>query len=952
MASAARDGQAGAAEQPPEASFAAELEGLVAGAEAALARGRAPDVSPAALASVGKGIAGATVPPLTLKRAGSRLWQVCCGAAAAKPAPLLAGAPAAGARELACELIEAGMSQSGIWPSRDHVDLILQWAVAGKAWLDLRAPGAAVRCLTRSGAASDAYARDDGPRAASVAESDRLLEASLQAQLWMAEALALGDSHDQAFVALSKACQALRGSPALVGSCRGTLLRECRRHAARLRKLGDSRRAIDVLTLACTMLPPEAGAGSARAQPERAELLRQVVPCHADLGEHATAMARAREAVRLETRGSTGHARSLRAMLGALCAPGAASADRPTADREALEATLEFVAHERAKAQDCLDVCRELADHGLDATCLRCLSRLRARLGGNLEELGSAWLFCAQLLANRVEEGGESLGGPEQAVDRLCELLDEVEACPERPSGLPEKFAQLLWGLGGALCRRGQAQAAAMWMNRALPFLTEQGRVAAGWRALAACHREAGELDQARRCADTALAHEPSDAPAAVFVLLDALRRGEAELVGSLLARASSQEVILSVGQMAYVVQEAGKQQPPSAMLSDCLELLLRIVSDDAQAAEEAGVTQQRVLRTLLETCEARGEPASRLAQHLGSAAALRGLPENEAGWFLEFAWQKATGFAEQRDWSSSVSMFKCAHELVARCGGTAADEGRCAAALCQALLQQAGARAGEGGAAEARDLRQRARLWATRGRSGLVRDGARALGAAGAATDQALARFQFEAACHLRELPSGAGLDELLAVASTDPEGAALLARVALEAGDAELAARCLRRYLRLAAREGGFCPRRAAAARRELAGLRVPGGEDGEELGRACEEALELLRAKAGVAASGAALPDPVPHEEALWLALQAWNVGAEVLVGAGSSGEAAALAARRMRQGLALLGVLARLGALPGRGLGDLHCELCGQLAVAEPLRRWFASECQSEERARSE
>ena len=129
--------------------------------------------------------------------------------------------------------------------------------------------------------------------------------------------------------------------------------------------------------------------------------------------------------------------------------------------------------------------------------------------------------------------------GNEAATDTLAEILDEVEAASGRSTELGEKFASLLWGLGEALCRRGRAQAAAVWLSRALPFLSELGRSSAGWRALAFCHQAAGDNSQARRCAETALSQDPSDANAAVLIMKEAAIQGEVDTLRGLISKAT-----------------------------------------------------------------------------------------------------------------------------------------------------------------------------------------------------------------------------------------------------------------------------------------------------------------------------------------------------------------------------------------------------------------------------
>ena len=217
----------------------------------------------------------------------------------------------------------------------------------------------------------------------------------------MAVALTRTGAFDEALVSLSKSASMLKSSPALAGVSQGLLVRACREQAAALLELGKARLAADALLLASGVL--EAGGAAAdapRAQTERAQLARQLALCFADLRDPSAARERAEEAVRLEVPGSAGHAKSLRALVTALCMPGAGGAGE-----EVRAAAAAFVGCRRAKPSDCLGVCAELADRGMDAACLACLTALRARLkGSEAEELGSVWLFGAQLLAGRVEE--------------------------------------------------------------------------------------------------------------------------------------------------------------------------------------------------------------------------------------------------------------------------------------------------------------------------------------------------------------------------------------------------------------------------------------------------------------------------------------------------------------------------------------------------------------------
>lgn len=542
---------------------------------------------------------------------------------------------------------------------------------------------------------------------------------------------------------------------------------------------------------------------------------------------------------------------------------------------------------------DCFEVCRDLADRGLDAVCLACLVSLRSRLRDMPHELGLVWLFGAQLLASRVEEssvGGEQrftydAGGAsndhEASADGLCDLLDEVELCTERPRGLAGKLASLLWGLAEALCRRGRPQAATVWLHRALPFMAGDGRTAAGWRALAACHFAAGENARARRCAETALAHDPVDTHAAAYVLLDAVMRGEADVARGLLARSASSELVFSVAQLAYVAQMISNV-PATDLHLDTLEVLSKCIEADEEAAAELGLTPQRVFRALLESSEACQQPTTRLATYLDAVARLKKLPDGESAWFFKFAWNRAVSAAEARNWADSVTFFESACVLLEHSGiAPIVDESWVHSAIAQALLQHA--RCAD--SALRKGLRVQALCRVERARSALRTRGRWVMDdVVGAAVDQNLAQHAFEALCFLQSPSINNLADELISTGAPDLCGAALLARVAVEAGDADRAARCLRAYLRLLDRTelgGGI---KAAVARRELASLRHGrlDGEEGEELRRACEEAIGLLRSLGPSLKGG--LPSCLPMQEALWLAAETWNHGADISAGKG--------------------------------------------------------------------
>jgi len=380
-----------------------------------------------------------TVPHLTLKRAGHRIWKVCSAASSAKPAAMSA-ALCAEAREFACQLIAAGIVETGVGPAEDQYDLALQWGVTGKSWLDLAVYLRAVHCLTQSSAAWDAFQKDGTVLDANEAETLRLYETALHTQLWMSTALAHTGSFDQAFVALSKAASVMTREPRFAAVSQRMLLHACRDQAVMLRDRRNPRLAADVLILACSVLPSEHPGIRTQSQHERSELQRLLSLCHSDLHDHVASAACAREAVRLEASGSHGHAKSLRVLFAALCVLEAGKqTDSDPPSEELYEQAMEFMLHREAKLSDSLEICRDLADRGLHRACFGCLARLRSHLHDRPEDLGSVWLFGAQLLASQIEEGQPSIDKShicenDVAIDQLSILLDEVEAAATKKS--------------------------------------------------------------------------------------------------------------------------------------------------------------------------------------------------------------------------------------------------------------------------------------------------------------------------------------------------------------------------------------------------------------------------------------------------------------------------------------------------------------------------------------
>ncbi|CAE8633735.1 unnamed protein product [Polarella glacialis] len=991
--------------------FDTALEKLISTAEAAVGQGHPVELDPAAISLVQGLPKTSQVSPLTFKRAGHRLWQVCSAASSARPPLLPLKAPGgAAARELACELIETGMAQTGSWPASDQFDLILQWAVSGKAWLDLGLHAKALHCLTRSAAAWDSYLLSDGRAAQKASEaesqSERLAEASLQTQLWMATCLTHTGGHDQALVALSKAAGILRESRAvLAAASRGLVLRACREQAAFLCEHGRHRLAADVLELACAVLEDDGAAPPGQedqselpaARPERAELLRQLAGCYTELLDSLAAASQAREAVRLEHAGSSGHARSLKALVLALCVGTPAvfsarglqaeavgenakarlplgkprgqktselcaegGADGSESGQEVSQVALELVSHKRSKLQDCIEACRKLADGGWETVCSKCLEVLRKRLHADLEGLATVWLFGAQMLAGRIEESaganeatldasegcsklsdtahnapGSSFN--EATSDRLCALLDEVEAAPERSAATTALLAELLWNLAEALSRKGRPQDAVLWLQRALPFLGDEGQTAAGWRALAACHSAAGEADRARCCADTALAHDPTDVHAASMVLLDAVKRGDDTIASELIGRVSRSELKLGVAEVSFVLGEASGCAASLVRL-ECLNLLAHLVSENPDASAELSVSAASVHRLILEEAEALGEHPRALCTRLAAVASLAGLAEEEVPWFLNFAWLKGSAMVDSKDWMSSALLFERAHEFlghltgVSRCNdasGTLSvgvDAARCSGAVAQALLQQAHQEEKAGDMEAAVQLRKRALSWAERGKAALSSFGATGEGGSTAHEDpdavkayRFLLRQQFEAACFLSRASHGSACSaasdgptvellgcvqrELLSFSSAagDATEALSLARLALEAGHRELATAGLWTYLKMLPRTS--IPGKseaAAAARREMVSVSlgldpgVVGAVDisikqpmqlrHDVLDSTCEDALAVLRSLPQSLAESQSrsreIPPELPESEVLWLVAMSWNMGTDLL------------------------------------------------------------------------
>lgn len=347
--------------------------------------------------------------------------------------------------------------------------------------------------------------------------------------------------------------------------------------------------------------------------------------------------------------------------------------------------------------------------------------------------------------------------------------------------------------------------------------------------------------------------------------------------MNSILQRVKSQELNLSVVQLACVV-DSFKDKEASDISISCTEILLSAALEEPEFACETGAAPSRVLCMLVEADVSHQESAERLASHLLFMPKIR-MPASEQGWFFEFAWNVATSYADQEQWQSSVIMFECIYNLMEQCKtGSATDLAWCSATISLAKLRQARCTREK---AEAHQLRQSVLISTEQTRAWLCLTKTGSKDSSLTALDSSLARCQFEAAVFLHSPSLGAVVESLLLAAGQDPSQMALLARIALEAEDEELAARCLWAYQAQISASGGEGQSAAcrgakvAAARREIVSLRVSDGTD--ELATACHEmtcSLQQLRLP-----EGAGLPESIAEKDALWLAAMTWNRGADL-------------------------------------------------------------------------
>lgn len=875
------------------------LEQLVRNTEAAARSGQGLDLSSKLATDLVKILPSLEVSDaLRLKHLGRELWKVCGNFSTSRvPLPESTKVSLARAREISCEFTQSGMDRAGSWCSNDQHTVISQWAVAGKAFLDIGYFEDGLRCLVRSTAAREVYQEDIAKK--DPEDRERFDEVTLQHALWTATAETHLERYSEALTSLQKAAALAQAWPRLAVVSHGLLMRAYKEQANLLRARGKTKLTADVLALACRALAPATAKGVPR-DPEKAELLRQLALCRCELQDAEGAVASAREAVSLETPKSASQARSLRVLLAALCLGIEKGGEEEGLRRAETErVALEFIQHGRAVEKQCFEVCQDLWDQRLDALALKCLSLLSRRLENDPQKLAFSWLLGVQLLIGRVEElasgdiemdGAQGRCSQAEIGDALCTLLGKIESNKQAASipNLAARLASLLMRLAEAVSRKGYPHAAQQWLFKAMPFLEIERRSAIGWRVLALCHRSAGEAHQARQAADTALNLDPTDAHAASLILLDAVEKGEEEVANSILARSAKGDLNVSTVQVAYVVSELGTKGQESPLGLKCLQLLLQRVSKDPDIGTGVGVDVARVLRRVLEVAEALGEASASLAERLKAAAYLDVLSPHQVKWFVDFAWRKGVKMVDAGCWSESVALFEGAHTLLS-CNGSASSTtaARCASALVDTLLRQAKATTDP---SEVGRLCGRAIGWADKGRNDLGLS--RAPGEDEAAFKKChveLARLQFEAVClsrvarrvfstEQREAPLS-----LLKAAAPDLRGVALLALIAFEAQDQQGICECLSEYLSRSAAEGKS--EKAAAAKRELHRL---GFEDTSCLRKAVKEATEspvLDEEDAGTQMDHNCLP----QAEALWLVVTGWNQGVEGWEsGAGSEAE----------------------------------------------------------------
>lgn len=635
--------------------------------------------------------------------------------------------------------------------------------------------------------------------------------------------------------------------------------------------------AVDVLLLALSV----SHVGSPKSRIEQAEILRQLSRCHTESHDHATAVARAKEAVRLEVIGTVGHGQSLKSLLAAFIAQGATASGGGDAQLVANE----YMDHACTTWRECFEVCRDLADAGFSAECLQSLAQLRRRWQDNIEHVTEAWIFGVQILVIKVEE---QCGSDESAVEHLCEMLDDIEAMPLRPRKLCERLSEILWDLSAVLFRRS-SQAAAMWMRRCLFLQEELGGSMTAWRALAVCHRATGEVACASRCAAIALSHDPNDATTATLAIILAISCGEGAAARSILARATAKDFRLTLTQISSIVEETGRH-PTCEMRLDCLEYLLHCVREEPESAAELGLQTTWILRVLMETVRDLGQSATRAADMLEEALImLPSMSDGDARWFFMFAEDQGLALAKSQHWSESARLFGLAMSFAARLHIDPSTAGWCALFLAEATARDADNNEVQ---AEAARLRLKALSLVRSTRSALELCEQSDLGKS-SELGQSLARLHLELLCTTESAALSQSLVEhLISIAASDPHSAASLARIAWKVGDHATAALCLQGYINMASNSEQYVPH-VAAARRELIILTHCVGNISE----GCEEISHEIHRSVDI-------PKPWKHleMEGLWFAVASWNEG----VGCMTQGKHDR-AIRWMRKGLVLLSLL---------------------------------------------
>eukprot|EP00929_Paragymnodinium_shiwhaense_P092654 TRINITY_DN52631_c0_g1_i2.p1 TRINITY_DN52631_c0_g1~~TRINITY_DN52631_c0_g1_i2.p1 ORF type:complete len:949 (+),score=285.11 TRINITY_DN52631_c0_g1_i2:111-2849(+) len=853
--------------------------------------------------------------------AGHRLWRLAStshGGAEGEHEALLSGRHKALASEIACLTVEAGLSKSeeggdeeGQFEaaldgrSSHRFNIILQWVLTAKAWLDAasdagEAAAAALRCLERSDDARRSYEKERRTHSEPLGEGDRAKRARRAAG---DEATSLEELELQTTLLAASAhsrCGSMEKARALLEKALGLI-----------EQLSEDRRR--------------------ERRTEHADVLRQLAAMEMSKKNHVAAEAHLRAVVTLVLPDTAEHAKALQELLQVLCAAGVAESLGVSMDDLRCFA-LQFVRHRHAGVLDCLCICRSLAENGQSSIALECLQQLRRREAGGdkgraaesiSEELQAGRLLEAHLLANNVEESTEAADDPaasrasdaaEDATAALCDFLHNVEDAVTSESGntataagdisaaaataggaLFESLSVLLWGLSKSLAAKGRHAAAAYWLERALPFMPDAGSRAAVWRALAWCQTVLGERTQARRSAETGLASGQADVYAATLLLRQVLAKAEASAGQRVLKRLAAHEKELDLCQMAYIVlddaeagahsQAASSQGSGAADAGDCdadratvllrsiLDQLLAEVCRNPAAAARFGVTKAWLWRGILEAAEACATSSAELSQLLNEALehvqadAAAGQAEN--GWFVDFALRLAGQLAQEGRLVDSVVFL----------------EARLAAAASEKDAD--GAAAQEGVHSTQTGFSQAALQWAEAGIAELEAASRTASASSECAAQvrqqmQRLLWLQFEALCLCHAAsPSAADGEKLTAVihlatttvaadgsgkAVADEAAAINLAKLASELGSKVAAAKCLARYAAClvgpasaqdlgSSRRKSDMRKRLLAVERELMNMaadeseqdaaETPKKADDPLVAAACQEALARVQA-----------------------------------------------------------------------------------------------------------